>query len=164
MNEPTTAPVFTFQELLAYREACAGQNKRFVLTNGCFDILHEGHLSYLMQSAALGDVLAIAVNSDESVRSLKGPDRPVNSQNARAFALSCLRFVDAVFIFPGPRLADEILALNPDVYTKAGDYTIDSLDPSERDSLLATGAEIHILPLVQNISTTKIIEAIRSHP
>ena len=164
MNEPTTAPVFTFQELLAYREACAGQNKRFVLTNGCFDILHEGHLSYLMQSAALGDVLAIAVNSDESVRSLKGPDRPVNSQNARAFALSCLRFVDAVFIFPGPRLADEILALHPDVYTKAGDYTIDSLDPSERDSLLATGAEIHILPLVQNISTTKIIEAIRSHP
>lgn len=164
MNEPTTAPVFTFQELLAYREACAGQNKRFILTNGCFDILHEGHLSYLMQSAALGDVLAIAVNSDESVRSLKGPDRPVNSQNARAFALSCLRFVDAVFIFPGPRLADEILALHPDVYTKAGDYTIDSLDPSERDSLLATGAEIHILPLVQNISTTKIIEAIRSHP
>lgn len=164
MNEPTTAPVFTFQELLAYREACAGQNKRFILTNGCFDILHEGHLSYLMQSAALGDVLAIAVNSDESVRSLKGPDRPVNSQNARAFALSCLRFVDAVFIFPGPRLADEILALYPDVYTKAGDYTIDSLDPSERDSLLATGAEIHILPLVQNISTTKIIEAIRSHP
>ena len=164
MNEPTTAPVFTFQELLAYREACAGQNKRFVLTNVCFDILHEGHLSYLMQSAALGDVLAIAVNSDESVRSLKGPDRPVNSQNARAFALSCLRFVDAVFIFPGPRLADEILALHPDVYTKAGDYTIDSLDPSERDSLLATGAEIHILPLVQNISTTKIIEAIRSHP
>ena len=164
MNEPTTAPVFTFQELLAYREACAGQNKRFILTNGCFDILHEGHLSYLMQSAALGDVLAIAVNSDESVRSLKGPDRPVNSQNARAFALSCLRFVDAVFIFPGPRLGDEILALHPDVYTKAGDYTIDSLDPSERDSLLATGAEIHILPLVQNISTTKIIEAIRSHP
>ncbi len=164
MNEPTTAPVFTFQELLAYREACAGQNKRFILTNGCFDILHEGHLSYLMQSAALGDVLAIAVNSDESVRSLKGLDRPVNSQNARAFALSCLRFVDAVFIFPGPRLADEILALHPDVYTKAGDYTIDSLDPSERDSLLATGAEIHILPLVQNISTTKIIEAIRSHP
>ena len=164
MNEPTTAPVFTFQELLAYREACAGQNKRFVLTNGCFDILHEGHLSYLMQSAALGDVLAIAVNSDQSVRALKGPDRPVNSQHARAFALSCLRFVDAVFIFPGPRLADEILALRPDVYTKAGDYTLDSLDPSERDSLLATGAEIHILPLVQNISTTKIIEAIRSHP
>ena len=164
MNEPTTAPVFTFQELLAYREACAGQNKRFILTNGCFDILHEGHLSYLMQSAALGDVLAIAVNSDESVRSLKGPDRPVNSQNARAFALSCLRFVDAVFIFPGPRLADEILAFHPDVYTKAGDYTIDSLDPSERDSLLATGAEIHILPLVKNISTTKIIESIRNHP
>jgi rfaE bifunctional protein nucleotidyltransferase chain/domain len=164
MNEPTTAPVFTFQELLAYRKACAGQNQRFVLTNGCFDILHEGHLSYLMQSAALGDVLAIAVNSDQSVRALKGPDRPVNSQHARAFALSCLRFVDAVFIFPGPRLADEILALRPDVYTKAGDYTLDSLDPSERDSLLATGAEIHILPLVQNISTTKIIEAIRSHP
>jgi rfaE bifunctional protein nucleotidyltransferase chain/domain len=164
MNEPTTAPVFTFQELLAFRKACTAQNKRFVLTNGCFDILHEGHLSYLMQSAALGDVLAIAVNSDDSVRALKGPDRPVNSQNARAFALSCLRFVDAVFIFPGPRLADEILALRPDVYTKAGDYTLDSLDPSERDSLLATGAEIHIIPLVQNISTTKIIEAIRSHP
>lgn len=164
MNEPTTAPVFTFQELLAFREACAGQNKRFVLTNGCFDILHEGHLSYLMQSAALGDVLTIAVNSDESVRALKGLDRPVNSQNARAFALSCLRFVDAVFIFPGPRLADEIIALHPDVYTKAGDYTVESLDPSERDSLLATGAEIHILPLVKNISTTKIIESIRNHP
>ena len=146
------------------RLICPGHELADAGTGVRFDILHEGHLSYLMQSAALGDVLAIAVNSDDSVRALKGPDRPVNSQHARAFALSCLRFVDAVFIFPGPRLADEILALRPDVYTKAGDYTLDSLDPSERDSLLATGAEIHILPLVQNISTTKIIEAIRSHP
>jgi len=156
------APIFEFHELLSFRQQCEKEGKSFVLTNGCFDILHQGHLTYLMQSAALGHVLAIAVNSDESVRQLKGPSRPINSEQARAFVLSCLGFVDAVFIFKGPRLTDEISVLRPDIYTKAGDYTIESLDASERAALLATDAEIRFLPFVPDISTTKIINDLRS--
>ena len=158
----STSPVLNFQEMLSFRQQCERENKRFVLTNGCFDILHAGHLSYLMQSAQLGDCLVVAVNSDESVRQLKGPTRPINSENARAFALSCLRFVDAVFIFPGPRLANEIETLRPDIYTKAGDYTLNTLETSEREALIAAKTEIQFMPMVPDLSTTKIISALES--
>jgi rfaE bifunctional protein nucleotidyltransferase chain/domain len=125
-----------------------------VLTNGCFDLLHRGHLTYLQQSAELGDLLIVAVNSDASVRELKGEGRPLNPAEDRAFALASLRCVDATFIFPGPRLAAEITALKPDLYTKAGDYTLATIDPSERDALLAAGVDIRFLPFVPGHSTT----------
>lgn len=115
-----------------------------------------------MQSAELGDFLVVAVNSDASVKQLKGPTRPINSEQARAFSLSCLRFVDAVFIFPGPRLANEIFALKPDIYTKAGDYTIESLDASEREALIVAQTEIRFMPMVADLSTTKIVTALES--
>jgi rfaE bifunctional protein nucleotidyltransferase chain/domain len=125
-----------------------------VLTNGCFDLLHRGHLTYLEQSAALGDILIVAVNSDASVRQLKGDGRPLNNELDRAYNLACLRSVDATFIFPGPRLAGEIAILKPDIYTKAGDYSLDTIDASEHAALLAAGAEIRFLPFVAGYSTT----------
>jgi rfaE bifunctional protein nucleotidyltransferase chain/domain len=154
--------ILQFPELLTFREKALQAGKRLVLTNGCFDLLHRGHLSYLQQSAALGDLLVVAVNSDASVRALKGEDRPLNNELDRAFALANLRSVDAAFVFPGPRLANEIRILKPDLYTKAGDYTLDSLDPSEKAALLECGAEIQILPFVQGHSTTSLIERFRT--
>ena len=154
--------ILHFPELLTFREKALQAGQRLVLTNGCFDLLHRGHLSYLQQSADLGDLLVVAVNSDASVRALKGEDRPLNSELDRAFALANLRSVDAVFVFPGPRLADEIRSLKPDIYTKAGDYTLDSLEPTEKAALLESEAEIRILPFVQGHSTTSLIERSRS--
>jgi rfaE bifunctional protein nucleotidyltransferase chain/domain len=155
--DPATR-IFDIDALAAFRAEAAALGKRVVLTNGCFDLLHCGHASYLAQSAALGDVLIVAVNSDASVRELKGPQRPVNAEADRAYLLAALRCVDAVFIFPGPRLDAEIRRLRPDIYTKAGDYTPDTLDPGERAALDATGAEIHILPFVAGHSTTSLID------
>lgn len=156
-TEPTQH-IFDLEALIAYRQAAAARGHRVVLTNGCFDLLHRGHACYLAQSAALGHRLLVAVNSDASVRALKGPARPCNSETDRAYLLAALRCVDAVFIFPGPRLDTEIRRLRPDVYTKAGDYTVDTLDPEERRALNDVGTEIHILPFLQGHSTTSLIE------
>lgn len=153
--------VLSFDQVLAMRQRAADEGLRVVLTNGCFDILHRGHLDYLAGSAALGDILMVAVNSDTSVRCLKGADRPLHGECDRAYALACLRFVDAAFVFPGPRLVDEILQLKPDMYTKAGDYDIDSLDPGERTALAKVGTEIRILPFLSGHSTTRVMERIR---
>lgn len=142
---------------LALRARAAAAGQRVVLTNGCFDILHRGHLSYLHASAALGDVLVVAVNSDASVRALKGPSRPIHHELDRAYALASIRCVAAVFVFEGPRLDREISLLRPDLYTKAGDYTPATLDPSEKAALDACGTEIHILPFIAGHSTTSIL-------
>lgn len=157
LADPSTR-VLSFDELLLFRAAAAANGQRVVLTNGCFDLLHRGHLSYLHQSAALGDLLIVAVNSDASVRMLKGEGRPLNSEEDRAFALASLRCVDAAFVFPGPRLVAEITALKPDLYTKAGDYTIDSIDRSEHAALVAAGVDIRFLPFVVGHSTTAHIQ------
>ncbi len=157
-----TPQVLTFDEMLRFRQQAAAEGRRFVLTNGCFDLLHRGHIEYLHQSAALGDVLVVAVNSDASVRQLKGPDRPLNSEDDRAYALASLRCVEATFVFPGPRLDAEISQLKPDVYTKAGDYTVESLDAGERAALLGAGTDIRILPFVAGRSTTRLVERMRA--
>lgn len=149
--------VLSLSQCIAFCDAARLQSRRTVLTNGCFDLLHRGHLEYLRQSAGLGDYLIVAVNSDESVRTLKGSGRPLNSEMDRAYALACLRFVDAVFIFQGPRLTAEISALRPEVYTKAGDYTPETLDRSEYSELIAAGSEIRILPFVDGHSTTSLV-------
>jgi rfaE bifunctional protein nucleotidyltransferase chain/domain len=153
-----TSRVLDLAGILALRQQAAAGGRRVVLTNGCFDLLHRGHIAYLHQSAALGDLLIVAVNSDASVRQLKGPDRPLNSEQDRAYALAALRCVDATFIFQGPRLDAEITAIRPDHYTKAGDYTLESLDPGERAALEAAGTAIHLLPFVQGHSTTSLIQ------
>jgi rfaE bifunctional protein nucleotidyltransferase chain/domain len=149
-------------EAVARREALRAQGKRVVLTNGVFDLLHTGHLYYLQKARALGDALFIALNSDASVKELKGPLRPVQNELQRAYALAALSCVDAVFVFRKPRLTEEILALKPDLYSKAGDYTIEKLDAGERGALFEVGAKIEFMPFLPGFSTTQLIAKIKA--
>ena len=147
---------------VAWREQQRAAGCRVVLTNGVFDLLHTGHLYYLQQARALGDALVIALNADASVRALKGPARPVQAEEQRAYALGALACVDAVVIFRAPRLTEEIRALRPDVYCKAGDYTLETLNPEERAALQGVGADIRFLPFLPGFSTTALIARIKA--
>lgn len=152
------AKVMLLAEAAKWREGLRREGRRLVLTNGCFDVLHRGHAEYLMKARASGDALIVLLNSDASVRELKGPSRPVNREADRAYLTACLAFVDAVCVFQGQRCSKEIAALAPDVYVKGGDYTVESLNPEERDAILAAGAKILFIPFVPGLSTTKILE------
>src|ERR1051325_10036247 len=103
--------------------------KRIVATNGCFDLLHVGHIRYLQAARALGEALVVAVNGDDSVRALKGPGRPVNSELDRAEVLAALSCVDFVTVFQSVRVTDLIKTVKPHIYVKGGDYTVETLDP-----------------------------------
>ncbi|HSY53028.1 MAG TPA: adenylyltransferase/cytidyltransferase family protein [Opitutaceae bacterium] len=147
---------------VARREQLRAAGKKVVLTNGVFDLLHTGHLYFLQKARALGDGLFIALNADASVRTLKGPLRPVQNEEQRAYALAALACVDAVFVFRTPRLDAEIRALRPDIYCKAGDYALDKLDPGERAALEKAGAKIEFLPFLPGFSTTNLIAKIKA--
>jgi rfaE bifunctional protein nucleotidyltransferase chain/domain len=148
-------------ELARLRDEMDVSGERLVFTNGCFDLLHAGHVRYLRQARAFGDALAVGLNSDRSVRELKGPDRPLNPQDDRAEVLSALGCVDYVVIFDGKRATEVLRAVRPHIYAKGGDYTPDSLDAGEKRVLDDTGAEIRILPLVPGRSTTAMLEKLR---
>lgn len=152
----------TLAGTVAWREQLRREGRRVVLTNGVFDLLHTGHLFYLQQARALGDALLIALNADASVRALKGPTRPVQSEEQRAYALGALACVDAVTVFREPRLTAEIRALRPDVYCKAGDYTLEKLNAEERAALEEVGARIEFLPFLPGFSTTQLIARIKA--
>jgi len=134
--------------------------KTIVFTNGCFDILHAGHVRYLEAAKQLGDILVVALNGDASVRELKGEGRPLNSQEDRAEVLAALGAVDYVIIFEEKRVDNLLRQVRPRVYAKGGDYTVNSLDPEEAAALREIGAKIEILPLVPGKSTSKLIQAI----
>jgi D-glycero-beta-D-manno-heptose 1-phosphate adenylyltransferase len=136
--------------------------QRLVFTNGCFDILHVGHVRYLTAAKQLGDILVVGLNSDDSVRQLKGPDRPINSEADRAEILAALAVVDHVVIFQELRVTRLVTLLKPDLYVKGGDYSIDSLDRREVDALRSVRAEIKIVPLVPGRSTSLLINAIQN--
>lgn len=136
-------------------------DKTIVFTNGCFDILHTGHVRYLSKAKKLGDLLVVGLNSDASVRELKGEGRPLNSQDDRAEVMAALEAVDYVIIFDEKRVDSLLREVHPDVYAKGGDYTVDNLDQGEVAVLREIGAKIHILPLVPGKSTTKLVEAIQ---
>ena len=150
----------TMEQALEVRASERAAGQTMVMTNGCFDLLHVGHISYLQESKKLGDHLWILINSDESVRALKGPTRPIQSEAERAFSLAALSCIDYIVVFNKPRLTKEIQLLKPDVYTKAGDYTIDTLYQPEREAFDAVGAQIKFLPFLEGFSTTKMIEKI----
>ncbi len=154
--------LLTLDAVVARREAARVMGKKIVLTNGVFDLLHTGHLYFLQKARALGDALFIALNADASVRALKGPLRPVQSEEQRAYALAALACVDAVFIFKTPRLDEEIRTLQPDIYCKAGDYALDKLDSGERAALEKAGAKIEFLPFLPGFSTTNLIAKIKA--
>jgi len=145
-------------ELAAISERMGAEKRKLVFTNGCFDLLHAGHVRYLQQARALGDALLVALNGDASVRALKGPTRPINEEQDRAEVLGALGCVDYVTIFQSERVSDLVREIRPQVYAKGGDYTVDSLDPGECSALENVGAEIKILPLVPGKSTTNIIK------
>jgi rfaE bifunctional protein nucleotidyltransferase chain/domain len=148
------------REVLVYRcNGLKGLGKKLVFTNGVFDILHHGHLDYLAKAASLGNILVVGVNSDASVKRLKGDERPLNNENDRAFQLASLLFVDAVCIFDEDTPKELIEALQPDVLAKGGDYTLSSIVGA--DFVLANGGKVEVIPFVQGYSTTSLIERIK---
>ena len=156
---PPAERIFTSLDAAAeWRAELRRQGRRLAVTNGCFDILHRGHAEYLFAARKTADALLVLVNSDESVRSLKGPNRPVNCEYDRAYLLASMSFVDAVLIFNGVRCARELDALAPDAYVKGGDYTLDTLEETERAALLRHGTEVHFIPFVPDHSTTLILK------
>jgi len=149
----------TFEELQEISINHHNQKKKLVWTNGCFDILHQGHVDYLKKAKQAGDYLIVGLNSDESVRKFKGPNRPVQKEEARAEIISALQFVDYVVIFQEQSPKKYLEILKPDVYAKGGDYNIDTINQEERKIIENYGGEIILIPSSDNnMSTTKIIE------
>lgn len=149
-------------QAVIWRKQFKGENGKVVLTNGVFDLLHTGHLHFLNEARNLGDFLVVALNDDASVRLLKGPQRPVQTEEQRAYALASLACVDAVVVFKTSRLDAEIRALHPDKYCKAGDYTYDTLNSDERAALEDVGAEVEFLIFLPGFSTTNLIARIKA--
>ena len=143
------------EDVLKWR---ADRPEGITMTNGCFDILHIGHLQMLEFASKLCGHLLVCINSDESVRQLKGPSRPINSDVDRATLVGALWCVDAVHIFKETRVINAIRLARPTFYVKAGDYTLETLDPGERAALEECGAKILFAPFIRGYSTTKIIQ------
>lgn len=135
------------------------QNKKIVFTNGVFDILHEGHITSLSEAATHGHVLIVAVNTDASVKRLKGESRPVNNEDSRALLLASLVIVDAVILFDEDTPINLITALLPDVLVKGGDYTLDQIVGAKE--VMAHGGEVKIVPVLEGFSTTALIQKMR---
>src|SRR2546421_12490118 len=155
------SPKIVELEQVFYRcDKLRAAGKRLVATNGCFDLLHVGHVRYLQAARALGDFLAVGLNSDDSVRELKGIGRPITSENDRAELLAALQCVDLVTIFPQLRATQFITAVRPAIYVKGGDYTSEMLDEEERAVLKEIGAEIRLIPFEAGYSTSRLIEQI----
>ena len=153
--------VMTSQQLTPLLEAARRQKKRIVFTNGCFDLMHVGHTRYLQAAKQLGDLLVVGVNSDASVKSLnKAQDRPIVNEAQRAEVLAALGCVDYVVIFREPDPLNLITALRPDVLVKGGDWAIDKI--VGRDVVEQRGGVVKTIPLVPGISTTTLIQSIRS--
>jgi len=152
--------ILSTEELPRWCDAVRGAGRRLVVTNGCFDLLHAGHVTYLEAARNQGDVLLVGVNSDATVQELKGPGRPVNSESDRALVLAALESVNAVFIFR-ERDAVEFLRISaPDIYVKGGDYTLDTINQDERRLIESHGGRIVLLGHVPGKSTTRLLEKI----
>ena len=152
------------QELAERAAQLRAAGRKLVFTNGCFDLLHVGHVRYLAAARALGDALAVGINGDPSVRILKGAGRPINNESDRAEVLAALESVDLVTIFPEVRATRLIEAIRPDIYVKGGDYTPETLNPEERDALDRIGAEVSIIPFEAGYSTSHIIQQLGAAP
>jgi rfaE bifunctional protein nucleotidyltransferase chain/domain len=148
------------QDLSLWLNEIRTKYKKIVFTNGCFDILHAGHVRYLESAKALGDCLVIGLNSDASVRALKGELRPINIEEDRAEVLSALRAVDYVIIFGGQTAEKLIARLQPDIYVKGGDYSVQTLP--EAGVVLGYGGKIEFVPFLEGRSSTNIINKMKS--
>ncbi len=150
----------TLDELRVVIEDLKKTGQSVVWTNGCFDILHAGHVAYLLKAAGEGDKLIVGLNSDESVKQNKGPSRPISCQEDRVLVMSALECVDYVVVFSEPTTVPIIDKLKPDVYAKGGDYTIDTINQEERRLVEGYGGRIAIIQGVEGRSTSSVIEKI----
>lgn len=160
MSNRTEHKIVTLSEAIERRKAWKKDGDKVVFTNGCFDILHLGHVDYLEKSSEFGTKMIVAVNSDASVRTLeKGVERPVNSEYARARLIAALGFVSMVIIFGESTPLELIQALTPDVLVKGDDYTIETIVGAKE--VIAAGGEVKTIALVPDYSTTKIIQKLK---
>ena len=152
--------IIDWNHLAEWRQSLRASGKKLVVTNGCFDILHLGHVTYLETAHNYGDALLVGINADVSVRDLKGPGRPVNSEADRAGVLAALESVDGVCVFSDKRATLFLAAAQPDIYVKGGDYTLETLDQDERRAVESAGGRIVLISFVPGKSTTGLIEKI----
>jgi rfaE bifunctional protein nucleotidyltransferase chain/domain len=156
-----TKKILTPEQARALGKEMREDGRKLVFTNGCFDLLHVGHVRYLQAARALGDALLVAINGDESVRALKGEGRPLNCAEDRAELIAALECVDQVVIFPEVRATQLLEIVRPAIYVKGGDYTKDSLHAEERAALEQIGTEIRILPFEVGHSTSGLLEKLK---
>ena len=152
--------IIAWEKLPEWRKQFRAWDKKLVVTNGCFDILHLGHVTYLETARNLGDVLLIGVNSDAAVRGLKGAGRPVNSETDRASVLAALQSVDGVCIFTDTSATKFLALAQPDIYVKGGDYTLETLNQDERRAVEEADGKIVLVPFLPGKSTTSLLEKI----
>jgi D-glycero-beta-D-manno-heptose 1-phosphate adenylyltransferase len=152
--------LISWAALPAWRADVRARGKRLVVTNGCFDLLHLGHVTYLEAARNLGDRLLIGVSGDDSVRQLKGANRPLNDEHDRAAVLAGLESVSGVCIFAEKRATRFLALAQPDIYVKGGDYTLETLDQEERRTVEQAGGKIVLIPFVPGKSTTALLEKI----
>ena len=152
--------IIDWDKLPEWRKNFRASGKKLVVTNGCFDILHLGHVTYLETARSFGDALLVGINGDDAARQLKGAGRPVNSENDRAAVLAALESVNGVCIFPEKTATKFLAAAQPDIYVKGGDYTLDTLNQDERRAVESAGGKIVIVPFVPGKSTTALLEKI----
>ncbi len=159
LKEFIGSKIFLNKEILKNKiDLLKSKNKKIVFTNGCFDILHLGHVDYLKKAKNLGDFLIVAINSDASVKRLKGNSRPIFDEKSRAFVLSSLKFIDAVCIFEEDTPFEIISYFLPDVLVKGGDYKIDKIIGN--DVVSKNGGKTIVLPFLENHSTTSFVEKV----
>jgi rfaE bifunctional protein nucleotidyltransferase chain/domain len=149
--------ILSVDQLGRWREKARQGGRKVVVTNGCFDLLHVGHATYLESARSLGDLLLVGVNGDQAVRQLKGASRPLNPEADRAAVVAALASVDAVFVFQDMRATRFLQLAQPDIYVKGGDYTLATLDPEERRVVEQFGGQIKLIPLVPGKSTTSLV-------
>ncbi len=152
--------IIAWEKLPEWRQALRASGKKLVVTNGCFDILHLGHVTYLENARNFGDALLVGINSDDATRQLKGAGRPVNSENDRAAVLAALESVNGVCIFAEKTATKFLAAAQPDIYVKGGDYTLDTLNQDERRAVESAGGKIILVSFVPGKSTTSLLEKI----
>jgi len=150
--------VLSTEEAVTWKKSLKGKN--VVVTNGVYDLLHPGHIEYLSKARQEGDALLVCCNGDASVKAIKGPDRPIIDEVNRAFMLASLECVDCVVVFQEPEALNTLIAVEPDIYVKGGDYTIDTINQNERRALEKLGTEIRFIPFKDGFSTTMMIDKI----
>jgi rfaE bifunctional protein nucleotidyltransferase chain/domain len=158
---PMPRGIKSLREIARWANAARRKGLTIVATNGCFDLVHYGHVHYLQRASKLGDLLVVGLNSDASVRQLKGPTRPLVGERHRAGLLAALACVDAVVIFGDKRATKFLQVVKPNIYVKGGDYRPDTLDPEERAALDKAGTRIRFIPFVKGCSTTALVEKMR---